>query len=170
MMSRGNGEAPRQEPKRARGKNGKTGTGGRKKGGAGGVSAGWQKPTHPALARVDAGMLRGLQQWSKQQTFKHQFRVAASRPPAAAATHAPPTSPPPLLRVAPPPRSPGLAAVMYARQQRASRHAALAETVDRQQQHGKPTRRNSGPSSLGELYALYKAAGRIAEFHSLFPG
>ncbi len=150
-MSRGNGEAPRQEPKKRKSKNK-----GKSKSGGGGF-AGWQK--HSALAKVDQGLLRGLHKWSAQKTFTHQFRVTA----------APTDQAPPRQHIYPPPQAreyaPGLAAVKHA--QRLERMAALASEA--KQEGRAATRRGSGPSSLGELYALYKASGRIAEFLSLFP-
>jgi hypothetical protein len=164
MMSRGNGGTPRQEPKRK--------TGGKKKGRSGtGSPVGWkanqQKRPHRALAGVDPALFRDLLEWSARRTFTHQFRVAAARPPALP-TQAPPSVPttyqPVRVSKSPPP---GLAAVKHAQQQREARGAALAEADHRRP--GPPARRGGGPSSLGELYAYYKATGRLAEFFSLFP-
>jgi len=111
MMSRGNGEAPRQEPKKRK-------TSGKQKQGGGGF-AGWRKPSHPALAKVDQSLLRGLQKWSAQKTFAHQFRVTA--------TPAAPATPPAQMPVTKPQtvKAPtaGLAAVKHA--QRLERAAAL---------------------------------------------
>jgi hypothetical protein len=164
MMSRGNGGTPRQERKRK--------IGGKKKQGSSGTGspAGWkanqQKPVHhPALAGVDPGLLRDLRKWSACQTFKHQFRVvAAARVTAQPAT---PAAAYQSVKMWQPPE-PGLAAVKHEQQQRAARGAVLAEVASRE--HPGPKRSGSAPSSLGELYALYKASGRLAEFHSLFPG
>jgi hypothetical protein len=144
MMSRGNGEAPRQEPKKRK-------TSGKQKQGGGGF-AGWRKPPHPALAKVDQNLLRGLQKWSAQKTFAHQFRVTAT--PVAPAT--PPTQMPPTA---------GLAAVKHA--QWLERAAALEAAA--RQEGRTATGRGSSPSGLGELYEFHKRNGTLAVFFSLYP-
>jgi len=153
MMSRGNGEAPRQEPKKRK-------TSGKQKQGGGGF-AGWRRPAHPALAKVDQNLLRGLQKWSVQRTFAHQFRVTAT--PAVPAT--PPAQMPatkPQTAKAP---TAGLAAVKHA--QRLERAAELEAAA--RQEGRTATGRGSSPSGLGELYEFHKRNGTLAVFFSLYP-
>ncbi len=133
MMSRGNGGTPRRERKRK--------TGGRTKQG-GGVSAGWKKPVHPALAKVDPALLSSLGKWSAERTLAHQFRIAAT----------PAVPAPPLPHVPPEPEpktpAPGLAAVKHA--QELERRAALMFEAKNTAQAF--TRQYAAASSLGELY------------------
>jgi hypothetical protein len=145
-------------------------TGGRKKQGTGSGSAGWQKP-HSDLSRVDPGLLRQLDRWNKTKTFKHQFRMAATKiaPVTSPTTHHNISTARPTTKQAQPL---GLAAVKYAQAMRQSRHAAVLESFNHQQQkHGAGARRpDKGPMNMGELYAYYKRNGMLEAFFSLFPG
>ena len=152
-MSWGNGEAPRQEPKKRK-------TSGKQTQGGGGF-AGWRKPAHPALAKVDQNLLRGLYRWSAKKTFAHQFRVTAT--PAAPAT--PPAQMPVTRPQAVKAPTAGLAAVKHA--QRLDR-AAVLEAVAREEGRT-ATGRGASPSGLGELYEFHKRNGTLAVFFSLYP-
>lgn len=155
MMSRGNGEAPRQEPKKRKSK-----SKGKQKSGGGGF-AGWRKPSHPALAKVNQSLLRRLHRWSVRKTFTHQFQTAAT--PSAPAT--PPAQIPATKPQKPKAVPAGLAAVKHA--QRLEATAALQAAA--RQEGQKATGRGSTPSGLGELYEFHKRNGTLAVFFSLYP-